>query len=122
MSPLADATYTALVRHLQRNRGTHPVLSYGELCPKIGGFTVSPRSGKLHAALGEIVAECRRKGLGAIAALAINGTTRIPGHGYFPVAHPNAQTDVERRREWSQEVAQVVADAARVPHPTSMND
>jgi hypothetical protein len=115
MTPLADATYAALRRHLQQTRSLRPVLSYKDLCAKIVGFAVGPRSGKLHAALGEVVIECRNKKLGAIPALAINGTTRLPGHGYFPVAHPSARTDALRKTEWSAEVDRVVRDTTKYP-------
>lgn len=115
MSPLADATYAALRRHLLQTKSPTPVISYGLLCPKIAGFRVGPRSGKLHDALGEIVVACRTANLAAIAALAINGTTKIPGGGYFPVAHAGTSTDAARRSAWAAEVAQVVRDKSLYP-------
>lgn len=115
MSPLADAVYAVLRRHVQQSRSPHPVLPYKGLCDRLVGFKVGPRSGALHAALGEIVLACRAARLGAIAAVVINGTTKIPGHGYFPVAHPAANSDADRAAAWSAEVRQVVKDAATYP-------
>ena len=59
-------------------------------------------------ALGELVKACRAKGLPAISAMVIRYRERIPGPGYYPVAHPAEASDTAKAMiAWGIEMEKV---------------
>lgn len=95
LSPLADAIYRILQ---PRVPALSPEITYEDLVarlpalpPPYSGVDVQDR--RLSDALGEIVIACRAKGLPALAAIVVRKDTRMPGDGYYPVAHPAAGND-----------------------------
>ena len=68
---------------------------------------ISPRSPELSEALGEIVTACLDEQLGALPAIVVAVATGRPGAGYYPIAHPKAQTEEEKLTAWQQELKRV---------------
>jgi hypothetical protein len=93
-NPSADITYQDLVNRL------------GPLPPP--NEDLQPRDLRLDQALGEVVAECRARNLPAIPAIVVRADGRIPGAGYYPIAHPDEMHDVARAMiAWGNEVLRV---------------
>jgi hypothetical protein len=72
-----------------------PEFSYTELVERLPApyNTLDPDSELLAKALGELVTGCRAKGLPAISAMVVRFRERIPGPGYYPMAHPDEADD-----------------------------
>jgi hypothetical protein len=70
-------------------------------------FRLSWRGGPMHAALGEIIRRCRRRGLPAIPALVVRTQEGRPGRVYYPIAHPDARTETQRSAAWEAELEEV---------------
>jgi hypothetical protein len=89
-------------------------ITYQELVNRLGPLP-SPndnlhwRDPRLDAALGELVAACRERGLPAISALVVRAIERNPGHMYYPVAHPveDAQGELAAEIAWGNEIQRV---------------
>lgn len=92
MSPLALLIYDKLK---VRVPGPRPELSYTDLVTQLPSpyADLSPDSEVLASALGELVRACRERGLPAISAMVVRHRERVPGPGYYPVAHPNEASD-----------------------------
>ncbi|HJZ56569.1 MAG TPA: hypothetical protein VKE74_16505 [Gemmataceae bacterium] len=68
------------------------------------------RDPRLDASLGELVTASHRRALPAISALVVLDADRIPGPGYYPVAHPAEAGDTARAMiAWGYEVQGVRA-------------
>ena len=116
MSPLAIEIYQQL---LQRVRAQEAAITYKELAAAVGrarpALATHPRSGKLHAALGEVSAACRAAGLPCLPAIVCRRDTRRPSDGYYKAAHPLVRSDDGREKAWRREHARVLAEIARFP-------
>ena len=98
LSVLAAAIYDIL-RGLASNPRAE--ITYSELVVRLGPMPrpnkdLQPRDTRLDAALGELVHACRRRDLPAIAAMVVHEGDRVPGPGYYPVAHPREAGDRAR--------------------------
>ncbi|MEO8703917.1 MAG: hypothetical protein ABI867_27960 [Kofleriaceae bacterium] len=113
VSPLAREIYRRLVRHV---RGGHASITYGELATLVSErHPIHPRSSKLHAALGEITAACRRRELPILPAIVWRADSRQPSDGYYPVAHPRSRSLKTQIAAWELEHARVLRDQAKFP-------
>lgn len=116
MSPLATEIYKQPRR---RARTRTPSITYKELAAALGRarspLATHPRSGKLHAALGEVSRACRAAGLPCLPAIVCRAGTGRPSTGYYTVAHPRVRSDDGRAAAWKREHARVVAEIARFP-------
>jgi hypothetical protein len=66
---------------------------------------VDVQDSRLSDALGEIVVACRARGLPTLAAIVVRNDTRMPGNGYYPVAHPAPGDDrVQQAIAWGNEM------------------
>jgi hypothetical protein len=111
-SVLAAAIYDIL-------RGMVPApraeITYSELVAQLGPMPppnqdLQARDSRLDAALGELVTACRHRDLPAISALVVRDADRIPGPGYYPIAHPDEAGDMARAMiAWGHEVQRVRA-------------
>lgn len=109
-SPLARSIYRQLVKHL---RAGNPSITYGGLAKLVEAH---PRSAKLHAALTEVTAACRARGLPILPAIVWRADVDHPSDGYYKVAHPRARSFKSQLAAWEQEHARVIgADAASWP-------
>jgi hypothetical protein len=109
MTPLANAVYAVL---RTRTPSRAPEISYTDLVARLPSpyNALDPDSELLATALGDIVRECRAKKLAALSAIVVRARERIPGPGYYPVAHPNEAGDVPRAMiAWAGELAAVKA-------------
>ena len=113
MSALALACYVVL-RLLVPARGdarlsyTHLVSQLPEPFCHLDMGNVQDRN-TLSAALGEIVRACREHEpplppLPAIVVRLVEGDLEYPGGGYFEVAHPDVEDELERLALWGQDV------------------
>ena len=107
LSPLAASIYQVL-----RNRvpSVKPELAYTELVESLPNpfNTVGPDSEMLAAALGELVTRCRAKGLPAISAMVVRYRERVPGPGYYKMAHPDVAHDPAKAAiAWGHELEKV---------------
>lgn len=116
MSHLALAIYEALRGVVQARQ---PHISYSGLVSRLGPMPVpnedlQARDPRLDEALGELVTACRNLGLPAISALVVRDKERVPGPGYYTIAHPDEAHDKERAIvAWGRE-----AERARIePYP-----
>jgi len=88
-------------------------ITYHDLVARLGPLPVpnqnlQPRDRRLDEALGEIVTECRARDLPALPAIVVHSEDRIPGPGYYPMAHPQVADDRARAMiAWGNEILQV---------------
>ncbi|WP_242360064.1 hypothetical protein [Anaeromyxobacter sp. SG17] len=104
MSPLADAVYAVL---RTRTPSPHPEISYSDLVARLPKpyNALDPDSDLLATALGDVVRRCRARDLPALSAIVVRAREKIPGPGYYPVAHPNEAGDVPRAMiAWAREL------------------
>lgn len=116
MSPLAIAVYDVL---RVRVPALHPELAYSDLVQLLPPpySTLDPDSALLAQALGELVTGCRKKDLPAISAMVIRFRERIPGPGYYPMAHPAEAADPAKAMiAWGIELEKV----RTTTYPTSL--
>lgn len=109
MSPLAQLVYDQLRRRVPASR---PELSYTDLVEQLPSpyGTLSPDSDVLASALGELVTACRNLDLPAISAMVVRHRERVPGPGYYPVAHPDEADDPAMAMiAWGKELTKVRA-------------
>jgi len=110
LSPLADAIYDILQ---PRVPSLSPEITYEDLVARLPALPppysgVDVQDSRLSDALGEIVTACRAKGLPALAAVVVRKDTKMPGNGYYPVAHPTAGDDrVQQAIAWGNEMLMV---------------
>lgn len=107
MSPLAAAIYAVLRGRVPARR---PELSYTDLVGLLPApwNSLDPDSDLLARALGELVAGCRAEGLPAISAMVVRHRERVPGPGYYPMAHPAEASDTPKAMiAWANELEQV---------------
>jgi hypothetical protein len=107
MSPLAQSIYDVLRIRVPALR---PELSYADLVAALPNpwNSLPPDGQQLADALGELVRACRSKELPAIAAMVIRHRERVPGPGYYPVAHPDEADDPATAMiAWGNELMQV---------------
>lgn len=92
MTHLADAIYDVLRATRPSNRRE---ITYTDLISRLPAqfSNIAPDGELLAGALGELVTGCRNKGIPAISAMVIRADTRVPGNGYYPMAHPNEAHD-----------------------------
>jgi hypothetical protein len=113
MTPLAHEIYRQLLRRLRSNQ---PSITYGELAAAVAKKQPAHhRSPAFHAALGEVTAACRAKGLPCIPAMVWRSSADRPGSGYYLLAHPRAKTEAAQLAAWEREHVSVVAGAASYP-------
>jgi hypothetical protein len=112
LSVLATAIYEILRSLVPDSRAE---ITYSDLVARLGPMA-PPNQGleahdqRLNIALGELVTACRQFGLPAISALVVHGHDRIPGPGYYPLAHPKVANDAARAMiAWGQELLKVRA-------------
>ncbi len=112
LSVLAAAIYDILQSLVP---GPSAEITYTELVNRLGPMPapnqdLQAHDRRLDIALGELVTACRARGLPAIAALVVRDDSRIPGSGYYPMAHPTVANDTARAMiAWGNEVQQVRA-------------
>jgi hypothetical protein len=107
MSPLAIAVYDRLRLRVPAKR---PELSYTDLVSQLPPpyDHLDPDSEVLAAALGELVRACRGQQLPAISAMVVRHRERVPGPGYYPVAHPDEAGDSAKAMiAWGTELEKV---------------
>lgn len=106
-SPIVDlaAIVYKIIKPL--SNGTIP---YSDLCSRLTGrwANLSPDSEMLAEALGVIVNRCRAAGMPALSAVVIHkGKDKMPGNGYFAVAHPGIDDLLKRQIAWATELGVV---------------
>jgi hypothetical protein len=113
LGPLARHVYRRLLGHL---RGGQVSITYGELAALVSEqHPIHPRSSRLHAALGEITAACRRRELPILPAIVWRADSRQPSDGYYRAAHPRSRSLKAQIAAWQLEHARVLAGRARFP-------
>ncbi|MGE0395536.1 MAG: hypothetical protein AB7T06_02335 [Kofleriaceae bacterium] len=113
MTPLAHEIYRQLLRRLRSN---HTSITYAELAAAVARKQPAHhRSPSFHAALGEVTAACKAKGLPCIPAMVWRASGSRPGSGYYLLAHPRAKTEAAQLSAWEREHASVVLHAASYP-------
>jgi hypothetical protein len=106
---LAREVYRCLVRAVRAG----PSLTYGELAAAVSEKSpIHPRSGKLHAALGEVTAACRRAELPALPAIVWKSGANRPSDGYYKVAYPRVRSFKAQLAAWQEEHQRVIAHAS----------
>jgi hypothetical protein len=98
LSELATAIYEVLRSMVPSPRAD---ISYSDLVERLGPMpapneNLQARDPRLDAALGELVTACRQHGLPAISALVVRDAERVPGPGYYTLAHPAVARDTAR--------------------------
>ena len=109
MAPLARTIYKYLLKQLRAGKTS---LTYTDLSRAV---ETHRRSARLHAALGEVTAVCRERGLPALPAIVWRSDSRMPGPAYFVYAHTRLRNDDAKREAWEAEHAAVVRDPERFP-------
>jgi len=107
LAPLALSVYEVLRRRVPNLR---PELAYSQLVEMLPApfNNLDPDSDMLAGALGELVTACRARNLAAISAMVVRFRERVPGPGYYPMAHPDvADDDAERMVAWGIELQKV---------------
>ncbi len=111
LSPLAVAVQKVLIRRL---RSRSPALTYGELVEALAPkHPTHRRSPALHAALGEVSAACRARGVPCLPALVHRADSGRPGPAYYRTAHPRVRSDAARIAAWEAEMVAVLAASER---------
>jgi hypothetical protein len=119
LSPLAQAIYAILQ---PRVPSWTPEIAYEDLVARLPPLPppyddIDVRDPRLSDALGEIVVACRAKKLPALPAIVVRKDTRMPGIGYYPVAHPAAAGDrVQEALAWGNETLVV----KKTPFPVTL--
>ncbi|MDX9975559.1 MAG: hypothetical protein RBU21_21415 [FCB group bacterium] len=88
-------------------------ITYHDLVTRLGSLpapnqNLQPRDHRLDEALGEIVTQCRARHLPALPAIVVRSDERVPGPGYYPMAHPDVADDqTQAMIAWGNEIQQV---------------
>jgi hypothetical protein len=108
-SALALAIYEVLRKRVPAKK---PELAYTQLIEHLPPqySNLEPDGEMLAGALGELVTGCRAKDLPAISAMVVRFRERVPGPGYYPMAHPDeADDDAKKMIAWGIELEKVRA-------------
>ena len=110
LSQLASAIYDILQPMVPSPNAD---IAYHELVDRLGplpapNHDLQSRDPRLDEALGEIVTECRARELPALPAIVVRSDDRIPGPGYYQIAHPDVAHDRALAMiDWGNEVVRV---------------
>jgi hypothetical protein len=109
MSPLAHAVYEILRVRTSR---PEPRITYAELAEQLREISeefadIHHRNRQLYVALGEVGAECRRRGLPSLPALVVRADTKRPGAAYYEGADSRSLYRGEKVAAWRRELEAV---------------